>query len=129
VLREAAQQVFRNEVDTVHTATRQGGRSENLSASPIGCGRGLEKILCFLYNLAMPGSARGYTPAEYVIVFCMLLCGGGNTLEDIRVIKQDLGLRVVCGLNRFMSTDALGNWLRRTGEYGLPGYGSIVMIV
>jgi len=25
--------------------------------------------------LAMPGSARGYTPAEYVIVFCMLFFG------------------------------------------------------
>ena len=36
--------------------------------------------------LAMPGSACGYTPAEYVAVCCMLLCGGGSTLEDIRVI-------------------------------------------
>ena len=83
------------------------------------CGLGLTGLTNTY--LAMPGSTRGYTPAEYVIVFCMLLCGGGSTLEDIRVIKQDLGLRVVCGLNRFMSTDARGDWLRRTGEYGLPG--------
>jgi len=73
--------------------------------------------------LPAPGSARGYEPAEYVVAFNMLLSGGGSTLEDIRILQQDDGLKKVCGIDNFASSDAMGDWLRRIGSNGLSGLG------
>ena len=75
--------------------------------------------------LPPPGSARGYMPAEYVMAFSMLLCGGGSTLEDIRVLQKDDALKKVCGIGDFASPDAMGDWLRRMGNTGLAGLGLI----
>jgi hypothetical protein len=47
-----------------------------------------------------------------------MLCGGGRTLEDIREIEMDLGLRLLCGFARLPGADAIGQWLRRSGQLG-----------
>jgi hypothetical protein len=39
-------------------------------------------------------------------------------LEDIRVIKNDVGLREILPLKRVASPDAMGDWLRRIGDTG-----------
>ena len=47
-----------------------------------------------------------------------MLNGGGRSLEDIREIRSDEGLREVLPLKRIPSSDAAGDWLRRMGEGG-----------
>ena len=44
--------------------------------------------------------------------------GGGRSLEDMRVIRVDTGLRELLPLERVPSSDATGDWLRRMGETG-----------
>ena len=45
-----------------------------------------------------------------------MLTGGGCSLEDLRMIHRDKGLRSLLHLDHLPSTDAAGDWLRRTGE-------------
>ena len=73
-------------------------------------------------HLPKPGSNAGYKASEYVFPLVLMLNGGGRSLEDSRVIRQDAGLREVLPLARIPSSDAIGDWLRRmgTGE-GLEG--------
>lgn len=68
--------------------------------------------------LPRPGSGAGYKPSEYVYPLVLMLNGGGRSLEDMRVIRDDVGLREVLKLNRIPSSDALGDWLRRMGDAG-----------
>jgi hypothetical protein len=65
--------------------------------------------------LPLPGSNRGYQPDEYVMPLTLMLCGGGRSLEDLREIRADRGLRKLCGLERVPSSDATGTWLRQPG--------------
>lgn len=65
--------------------------------------------------LPLPGSNRGFKPDEYVMPLVLMLCGGGRSLEDLRGIRQDQGLRRLCGLERVPSSDAAGMWLRQPG--------------
>ena len=64
-------------------------------------------------NLPPPGSGHGLKPQEYVLPLAIMLCGGGRTLEDIREIETDEGLRQLCGFTRLPGADAIGQWLRR----------------
>ena len=48
----------------------------------------------------------------------LMLNGGGRSLEDVRQIRDDQGLREVLPLNRMPSSDATGDWLRRSGVNG-----------
>lgn len=43
----------------------------------------------------------------------LMLCGGGRTLEDIREMEMEEGLRQLCGFARLPSADAVGEWLRK----------------
>jgi hypothetical protein len=44
------------------------------------------------------------------------LNGGGRSLEDTREIRDDEGLReILPPLEKFPSSDAMGDWLRRMG--------------
>ena len=70
-------------------------------------------------NLPAPGSGHGFKPQEYVLPLVLMLCGGGRTLEDIREIELDEGLRQLCGFARLPSADAIGQWLRKPDH--LPG--------
>src|SRR5271170_4068366 len=45
----------------------------------------------------------------------LMLAGGGRTLEDLRVLRRDDGLRCVVGLDEMPSSDASGDWMRRMG--------------
>jgi hypothetical protein len=45
-----------------------------------------------------------------------MLCGGGRTMEDIREIEMDEGLKQLCGFARLPGADAIGKWLRRRGQ-------------
>ena len=69
-------------------------------------------------HLPEPGSSVGYKPSEYIFSVILMLNGGGRSLEDMRVIRQDEGLRETLGLKAIPSSDALGNWLRKRGDEG-----------
>jgi hypothetical protein len=69
-----------------------------------------------------PGSGAGYQASEYVFPLVLMLTGGGRSLEDIREIRSDEGLREVLPLKSVPSSDAAGDWLRRMGAgEGLGG--------
>ena len=65
-------------------------------------------------NLPEPKSNRGLKPAEYVMPLALMFCGGGRTMEDIREIELDQGLRKICGLTKIPGADAIGEWIRKT---------------
>lgn len=78
--------------------------------------------------LPAPGSAVGYAAADYVTPLMLMLCGGGRSLEDMRQIYTDDGLRHLLKLEHKPSTDAVGDWMRRMGEgagAGLSGLGQV----
>ena len=67
-------------------------------------------------ELPAPGSAAGYSPSVHVLPLVLALAGGGRTLEDLRVLRRDEGLRTLLPqLNEMPSSDATGDWLRRIG--------------
>jgi len=72
--------------------------------------------------LPAPGSRVGYHPSQFVEPLLLLLHGGGRTLEDLRQIREDAGLREVLRFATLPSADATGDWLRRMGDKdGLAG--------
>ena len=72
--------------------------------------------------LPEPGSGAGYKAHEYIFPLILMLNGGGRSLEDLRQIREDDGLRKILPLKRVPSSDAAGDWLRRMGEKeGLNG--------
>lgn len=77
-------------------------------------------------SLPAPGSGAGYRASEHVLPLMLMLNGGGRSLEDLRGIRDDLGLREVLELKRMASADATGDWLRRSGvSSGLEGLGRV----
>jgi len=72
--------------------------------------------------LPKPGSGAGYAPSDFVMPLILMLQGGGRSLEDLRQVREDTGLRDLLGLESLPSSDATGDWLRRTGTgRGLAG--------
>ena len=69
-------------------------------------------------SLPAPGSGAGYHPSEYIFPLILMLNGGGRSLEDIRQIRADEGLREILPLKRIPSSDAFGDWLRNRGISG-----------
>lgn len=83
-------------------------------------GLGLHRWLA--QEMPLPGSGRGYKAAAYVKPLVLMLTGGGRSLEDLRTLKADTALSALLKLDTLPSTDALGDWLRRTGAgEGLAG--------
>ena len=68
--------------------------------------------------LPQPGSGAGYRPSEHIFPILLMLNGGGRSLEDLRQIRTDGGLRELMPLRRMPSSDATGDWLRRCSENG-----------
>ena len=68
----------------------------------------------------MPKSGKGahFKASEYVFPLVLMLNSGGRSLEDIRIIRRDFMLRDILPLKRVPSSDAIGNWLRRTADRG-----------
>lgn len=56
-------------------------------AAGIGLERELDR------RLPEPGSAAGYRPSQFVLPRLLMLNGGGRSLEDLREIQEDGGLR------------------------------------
>jgi hypothetical protein len=63
-------------------------------------------------HLPVPGSNHGIRPEAYVMPLALMFCGGGQSMEDIREIARDQGLRELCGFKRIPSPDAVGTWLK-----------------
>ena len=71
------------------------------------------------HELPRAGSAAGYKPSAHVLPLILVLAGGGRTLEDLRVLRNDEGLRALVQLEDMPSSDAAGDWLRRIGAQAL----------
>jgi len=69
-------------------------------------------------SLPEPGSGVGYRASEHIFPLLLMLNGGGRSLEDLRQIRDDQGLREILELERTGSSDATGDWLRRSGGTG-----------
>ena len=65
-----------------------------------------------------PGSGAGYPASSYVLPLLLMLQGGGQSLEDLRMIARDKGLLALLSIAAVPSTDAFGQWLRRMGGSG-----------
>ncbi len=65
-----------------------------------------------------PGSGAGFNASEYIMPLILMLIGGGRSLEDIRLIRDDQILREILRFRRVPSSDAIGDWLRRTSTRG-----------
>jgi hypothetical protein len=68
------------------------------------------------HELPGPGSAAGYDPSAHALPLVLMLSGGGRTLEDLRVLRNDKGLRALLQLEEMPSSDATSGWLRRMGR-------------
>jgi hypothetical protein len=85
---------------------------------------GVEGILS--QGLPAPDSGAGYRPEAFVMPLLLMLHGGGRTLEGLRVLLQDEGLRELLRMERMPSPDAAGDWLRRMGQGpGLEGLAAV----
>jgi hypothetical protein len=77
-------------------------------------------------ELPGPGSGAGYRASEHVMPVVLMLHGGGRSLEDLREVRGDAGLRELLEMGRVPSSDATGDWLRRMGEgAGLKGLAAV----
>lgn len=77
-------------------------------------------------ELPRPGSGAGYQPSQFILPLLLLLHGGGRTLEDLRELRRDAGLRELLQLAEMPSADATGDWLRRVGAVdGLRGLAAV----
>ncbi len=61
------------------------------------------------HELPCPGRAAGYNPSAHVLPLVLMLAGGGRTLEDLRVLRNDEGLRSLLQLEEMPSSDATGD--------------------
>jgi hypothetical protein len=107
--------------DTRDLITSQAGLSL-LGEFAVGLGlpQALDK------SMTGPASAVGYRASEHVLPLILMLNGGGRSLEDLRQIRTDQGLREVLQLKRLPSSDAVGDWLRTSaGRGGLDGLGKV----
>jgi len=82
------------------------------------CAVGVGMVEAADRELPKPGSGAGYRASEYLFPLVVMLHGGGRSLEDLREIREDEGLREVLPLGRIPSADAMGDWLRRMGGNG-----------
>lgn len=107
--------------DTKDLITSQAGLAL-LGEFTIGLGllQALEK------SMPAPGSVVGYSAGEHVLPLILMLNGGGRSLEDLRQIRADQGLREVLELKRLPSSDATGDWMRTSAARGgLEGLGKV----
>ena len=75
---------------------------------------GLDFLRVIDRSLPKPGSGAGYMASEYVFPLVLMLNGGGRSLEDMRVIRGDAGLRDVF-LHRMRLGTGCGGWERAKG--------------
>lgn len=81
-----------------------------------------------LTNKHLPASksAIGYAPSAYIQPLILMLLGGGQTIADMRVIRNDVGLNKLLGFGDIPSESSIGDWLKRQGDgEGLNGLGAM----
>ena len=77
-------------------------------------------------HLPKPGSGAGYDPSKHLFPLMLMQNGGGRSLEDLRQIRKDDGLRDLLKLEQMPSADATGDFLRRSfSNGGLEGLGEV----
>jgi len=62
-----------------------------------------------------PGSNRGRVASAYVQTLVEMFIDGALHLEDVRSLQADEALQSLTEKRSYPSSDALGDWLRRTG--------------
>ena len=81
-------------------------------------------------RLKGPGSSVGYKPSQYIEPLMLMLHGGGRSLEDLRVIRNDAALQELMGIQEIPSSDAVGDWLRRQSKgEGLTGLAAVRQLI
>lgn len=81
---------------------------------------------CFDRELSGPLQGVGYQPSAYGVSLVLMLQGGGRSLEDLRMLRADEGLRSLLNLAGLPSSGATGDWLRRMGAgEGLEGLSGV----
>jgi hypothetical protein len=75
------------------------------------------------------GSNRGFKASAFVNSMMLMLHEGGRCLEDLNYIKEDRGLRLLFDMNKVPGSDALGDWLRRTGCVGVAAVTEVNKVV
>lgn len=63
-----------------------------------------------------PGSNRGRRPSDYVLTLVEMLIDGAMHLEDVRAFEDDEAYKAMTDRRDYPSSDAIGDWLRRSGE-------------
>ena len=77
-------------------------------------------------NLPKPVSRAGYDSSKFVEPLLLMLHGDGRSIEDLREIRNDTGLRNLLGISEMPSSDATGDWFRRMGKSsGIDGLGDV----
>jgi len=73
-----------------------------------------------LVETHMPGprSGRGFEAMRYIKPLCMSLYGGGESIEDVREIRDDDSLREATEMGETPSFSAIGDWLKREAARG-----------
>ena len=66
-------------------------------------------------HMPLPGSGNSFEANDYIKPLSMMLYGGGQTIEDMREIREDRGLREITGFKKLPSSSAIGDWLKRIG--------------
>jgi hypothetical protein len=69
-------------------------------------------------HMPKPGSGKGIFSINYVQSISMMLYGGGESIEDVREIREDKALREAIGFGQVPSASATGDWLKRMGVKG-----------
>jgi|HubBroStandDraft_2_1064218.scaffolds.fasta_scaffold49599_2 hypothetical protein len=64
-------------------------------------------------------SPNAYDAAVYVTTLILLLTAGGDSLSDVRMLRNDNALRQMLNNAIIPSESAIGDWLRRVGQYGM----------
>lgn len=72
-------------------------------------------------HLPAPGSNRGLSPSVFVDALVLMFQGGGTSLEDLRDLGRESGLRALLGQTQLPHPSTVGDWLRRMGD---PGRGA-----
>jgi len=63
-------------------------------------------------------SGRGFEAIRYIKPLCMSMYAGGESIEDVREIREDDSLRKAVQWEQIPSSSATGDWLRREAQRG-----------
>ena len=74
---------------------------------------GLAKTINSMFPF--PGSNRVYLASDYIYSLIMSIHGGGKSLEDTRMLRNDPGFKELTPNINIPDPSSIGDWLRRFG--------------